>query len=179
MSGTYVISDSVIRKGDYIQLEGGPEGTVEEIGWRTTKIRHWQGNIIVLPNSKLSDAIVTDFERPESAMLFTVNCGVSYDSDLEHVERVSIEVAKNLLGNHPLGVKDFAPVLRFKEFGDSNINFTITLKGIDRAAQFVLKHEFIKALHKRFKTEGIVIEYPTRKLYFADKTSPDKSENQS
>jgi small-conductance mechanosensitive channel len=179
LSGTYVISDSVIRKGDYIQLDGGPEGTVEDIGWRTTKIRHWQGNLIVLPNSKLSDAIVTDFERPESAMLFTVDCGVSYDSDLEQVERVSIEVAKNLLENHPLGAKDFTPVLRFKAFGDSNINFAVTLKGIDRAAQYTIKHDFIKALHKRFKAEGIDIQYPVRKLLFADKTSLEKTRNQN
>jgi small-conductance mechanosensitive channel len=177
LSGTYVISDAVIRKGDYIQLDSGQEGTVEEIGWRTTKIRHWQGNIIVLPNSKLSDAIVTDFERPESPMLFTVNCGVSYDSDLEQVERVSLEVANDLMKNHSLGAKDFDPVLRFKEFGDSNINFTVTLKGIDRASQFTLKHDFIKSLHKRFKAEGITIEYPTRKLYLADNNVAEKVDN--
>jgi len=165
LSGTYVISDSIIRKGDYIQLDTGAEGTVEEIGWRITKIRHWQGNLIILPNTKLSDAIVTDFEKPEASMLFGVDCGVSYNSDLEKVERIAAEVAAEVMKNYPEGGKDFTPVVRFNKFGDSNVNFSIVLKASNRAASFVLKHHFIKALHKRFQTEGIVMEFPVRRLY--------------
>jgi len=123
LSGTYVISDSVIRKGDYIQLESGVEGTVEEIGWRITKIRHWQGNLVILPNTKLSDAVVTDFEKPDLSMVFGVDGGVSYSSDLEKVEQVIIEVATDVLKNNPEGVKDFTPSVKFKNFGDSNIKF--------------------------------------------------------
>ena len=104
LSGTYVISDSVIRKGDYIQLESGVEGTVEEIGWRITKIRHWQGNLIILPNTKLSDAVVTDFEKPDLSMVFGVDGGVSYDSDLDKVEQVIVEVATAVLKNNAEGV---------------------------------------------------------------------------
>lgn len=177
LSGTYVITDAVIQKGHYILLDSGQEGTVEDIGWRTTKIRQWQGNLIVLPNNKLADAAIIDFEKPEAPMIFTVDCGVSYDSDLEKVERVSIEVAKSIIDNSPLGAKDFAPLVRFKQFGDSNINFAIMLKGIDRVSQYSLKHDFIKALHKRFTEEGIEIQYPARKLYFADNSSSEKAEN--
>ena len=148
LSGTYVISDSVIRKGDYIQLESGVEGTVEEIGWRITKIRHWQGNLIILPNTKLSDAVVTDFEKPDLSMVFGVDGGVSYDSDLDKVEQVIVEVATAVLN-----------------FGDSNINFSVILKAQNRAGTFALKHYFIKALHKRFQNEGIIMEYPVRKVY--------------
>jgi small-conductance mechanosensitive channel len=164
LSGTYVISDAIIRKGDYIQMDSGPEGTVEEIGWRTTKLRHWQGNLIVLPNSKLSDAIVTDYEKPDASMLFSVDCGVSYDSDLEKAEQIVKEVATDVMQKYPEGGKDFAPVMRFNKFDDSNINFTVVLKAENRAATFELKHQFIKALHRRFQKEGIVIEYPIRKL---------------
>ena len=165
LSGTYVISDSVIRKGDNIQLESGLEGTVEEIGWRITKIRHWQGNLVILPNTKLSDAVVTDFEKPDPSMIFGVDGGVSYDSDLEGVEQVILEVASDVMKNNPEGVKDFIPSVKFKNFGDSNINFSAMMKAQNRAGTFALKHYFIKALHKRFRTEGIVMEYPVRKVY--------------
>ena len=165
LSGTYVISDSVIRKGDYIQLESGVEGTVEEIGWRITKIRHWQGNLIILPNTKLSDAVVTDFEKPDLSMVFGVDGGVSYDSDLDKVEQVIVEVATAVLKNNAEGVKDFTPSVKFKNFGDSNINFSVILKAQNRAGTFALKHYFIKALHKRFQNEGIIMEYPVRKVY--------------
>jgi small-conductance mechanosensitive channel len=165
LSGTYVISDSVIRKGDYIQLESGLEGTVEEIGWRITKIRHWQGNLVILPNTKLSDAVVTDFEKPDLSMIFGVDGGVSYDSDLERVEQVILEVASEVMKNNPEGVKDFTPSVKFKNFGDSNINFSAVMKAQNRAGTFALKHYFIKALHKKFRAEGIVMEYPVRKVY--------------
>ncbi|MDD5189989.1 MAG: mechanosensitive ion channel family protein [Dehalococcoidales bacterium] len=168
LSGTYVISDSIIRKGHYIMLDNGTEGNIEDIGWRTTKIRTWQGNLVIMPNSRLSDAIVTDYERPDESMAFSIDCGVSYNSNLQQVEKITLEVARNLMQTNPVGVKDFEPVLRFKQFGDSNINFSVVMKGIDRPAQFVLKHEFIKQLHARFQQEGIDIEYPVRKLLFGN-----------
>jgi len=171
LSGTYVISDSIIRKGHYIMLDNGTEGNIEDIGWRTTKIRTWQGNLVIMPNSRLSDAIVTDFERPDESMAFSVDCGVSYNSNLDQVEKVVLEVATKLMNNHPAGVKDFEPVLRFKQFADSNINFSVVMKGIDRPAQFILKHEFIKQLHTRFQKEGIEIDYPVRKLLFRNNPS--------
>jgi small-conductance mechanosensitive channel len=172
LSGTYVISDSVIRKGDYIQLDSGLEGTVEEIGWRITKIRHWQGNLVILPNTKLSDAVVTDFEKPDLSMVFGVDGGVAYSSDLEKVERVITEVANDVMQTYPEGAKDFVPVVRFKNFGDSNINFSVVMKAQNRGGTFALKHYFIKALLKRFQNEGINMEFPVRKLYFEGNASP-------
>jgi small-conductance mechanosensitive channel len=173
LSGTYVISDSVIRKGDYIQLESGVEGTVEEIGWRITKIRHWQGNLIIMPNTKLSDAVVTDFEKPDLSMIFGVEGGVAYSSDLENVEKVIMEVAGTIMKSNPEGAKDFTPVVRFKNFGDSNINFAVTMKAQNRGGTFALKHLFIKALHTRFQQEGISMEFPVRKLYFDNGSNAD------
>ena len=171
LAGTYVVSDAVIHTGDYIMLDSGQEGYVEEIGWRSTKLRHWQGNLIILPNSKLADAIVTDYEKPDKSLLFTVDCGVSYDSDLEKVESITLEVASEIMQKYPEGAKDFEPLVRFKEFGDSNINFAVVLKSVDRIGRFVIKNQFIKALHKRFNQEGIEIQYPARKLYFSDNHS--------
>ena len=167
LAGTYVQADGVIKKGDFIELDSGQAGYVEEIGWRTTKVRHWQGNLIVLPNSRLADAIVTDYEAPEPPMLVLVPCGVSYSSDLQKVEDVSLEVAGQVIQDCPDSIKDFEPVLRFREFGDSNINFVVILRAVNRVGQFVVRHEFIKALHKRFNEEGIEIQYPARKLHFS------------
>jgi small-conductance mechanosensitive channel len=169
LAGTYVMSDALIHKGDYIALDGGQEGFVQDIGWRTTKIRHWQGNLIIMPNSKLSDAVVTNYERPDKTMQFTVNCGVSYNCDLDKVEKVTMEVAKQILRDYPEGVNGFMPVVRFNEFGDSNINFDVILQATDRSGHFIVKHAFIKALHRRFQEEGIEIQYPVRKLMFTDR----------
>ena len=168
LSGTYVVTDAVIRKGHYIQLDNGFEGFVEDIGWRTTKIRSWQGNLIIVPNGKMADSVITDFDKPDISVAFAVDCGVSYESDLQKVEQVTIEVAKKVLSEFPEGDSSFEPVLRFKKFDDSNIAFSIVLKSKDRPGQFVLKHEFIKALQSRYRQEGIDIQYPVRKLIFGN-----------
>ena len=57
------------------------------------------------------------------------------------------------------------------KFDDSNINFSVVIKAVNRGAHFVLKHHFIKAIHKRFQNGVIVIEFPVRRLYFKDNTS--------
>jgi small-conductance mechanosensitive channel len=173
LAGTYVMTDSVTRSGDYIQLDNGVEGFVEKVGWRTTRIRHWQGNIITLPNSKLAEAIVTNYEEPDKSMFFTVDCWVSYGSDLEKVEKVTLEVALEVMQRLPEGAKDSEPVVRFKSFGDSNISFAVVMKSVDRLGYFMVKHEFIKALHKRYSQEGIEIQYPARKIYFAGNTGQE------
>jgi small-conductance mechanosensitive channel len=174
MAGTYIISDAVVHTGDYIKLDGGPEGFVENIGWRVTKLRQWQGNTVVLPNSRLSDAIVTDFEQPDKTVQFAVDCGVSYESDLEKVEKVALEVARQTMQNFPEGDKGFTPALRYGQFGESNINFTVVMKAVDRGGSFYIKHQFIKALHRRFKQEGIEIQYPVRKLQFINEPKTDR-----
>jgi len=168
LAGTYVIADGIIKRGDYIELDSGQVGFVESIGWRTTKIRHWQGNLIILPNSKLADAVITDYEMPEPPMLFFVPCGVSYDSDLEKAEKVSLEVARQVIKDCPEAVHNFEPVFRWREFADSNVNFIVVFKGVNRVAQFIVRHHFIRELHKRFLQEGIEINYPARKLQFSN-----------
>jgi len=168
IAGTYVLTDAILLKGHYIQIDGIVEGYVEDIGWRVTKIRHWQGNLVIMPNSKLAEATITNYDKPENPMMFMVECGVSYDSDLEKVERVTLEVARKLTQESDVSIKDYDPAFRFIKFGDSNIDFIVILKGQNRIAKFTLTNDFIKALHARFNKEGIEIQYPVRKLYFAN-----------
>ena len=60
---------------------------------------------------------------------------------------------------------DQEPAVRFHTFADSSINFNVILHSSEFANQFLLKHEFIKALTKRYRQEGIVIPYPTQEVY--------------
>lgn len=167
-AGTYILTDASIRPGDFIQLDSGVMGTVREIGWRTTKIQTPENNVVIIPNNKLADSVVTNFFQPDKEMNVVVSCGVAYESDLERVERVALEVAEQVQKSHPNAVPTWTPIFRFREFGDSNVNFIVVLRAIDRGSTFALVHEFIKALHRRFAQEGIVINYPARTLYFRD-----------
>ncbi|MCL5037289.1 MAG: mechanosensitive ion channel family protein [Chloroflexi bacterium] len=157
LAGFYLMLDRPLRVGDYIKLSSGEEGFVEEIGWRTTKIRQWANNIVVIPNASLSKTVFTNCYQPEQTMPVHVQCGVGYDSDLEKVEKAAVEEAVKVMQCIEGADTSMTPVLRFKEFSDSNINFFVTFHVKDFAAQYLLSHEYMKALYKRFKEEGIRI----------------------
>ena len=167
-AGTYVLSDGAITPGDYIELQGGPAGYVIEVGWRSTKIRTWMNNLVIIPNSVLAGTIVTNYQAPDPAMNVVVTSGVSYDSDLEKVERVGLEVAREVLQECPGAVKDTEPWFGYDSFGDSNIGFWIFVQATDRIGSFGVTNELIKRLHARFAKEHIEINYPVRKLVYAN-----------
>ncbi|MCJ7749769.1 MAG: mechanosensitive ion channel family protein [Armatimonadetes bacterium] len=161
-AGIYMMVDRPVTVGDFIKLESGEEGFVEEIGWRNTKVRMWANNIVIIPNSKLSQSVLTNYYLPHQEMSVYVRCGVAYDSDLEHVERVCVEVTKEVMARVEGSATDWQPAVRFKEFADFSINFVVVLRVTDFAAQYLLAHEYVKALHRRFDHEGIEIPFPIR-----------------
>ncbi len=163
-AGTYLVTEGEVKIGDYIEIDGGPAGFVVDVGWRSVKIRSRFNNLIIVPNSKMSDSIVTNYFSPTPAMNVIVTSGVAYESDLAHVERVVLEVAEAVVKDSPYAVTDNEPFFGFSEFGDSNIDFWVFVQAYDRTGSFILKSELIKRIHARFVEEGIEINYPVRKL---------------
>ena len=157
-AGTYLVGDTVIMPGDFIELESGLRGYVVEIGWRSTRLRTPFNNLVVIPNSRLADSILTNYYGPSMEIGVMVEAGVSYSSDLAHVERVAIEVAQEVIDAIPESDKNFAPWFGFERFGDSNIDFWIWVQATDRLSSFRMKTELMKLLHSRFKQEGIEIQ---------------------
>lgn len=174
IAGAYTISESRIGVGDYIRVQDGPQGRVDDIGWRTTKIRTAQGNIAVIPNARLADSIVENVAAPGPQMTVIIQCGVSYESDLERVQRVAEEVGREVLRTTPGAAGDSEPGFRFRAFGDSNIDFEVLLRVQSWPDQFPVVSAFIKRLHQRFGQEGIQINYPVRRLVYtpADDGAP-------
>jgi small-conductance mechanosensitive channel len=167
-SGVYIFFDKPIRIGDYISLESGQEGYVTQIGWRSTRIRMLPNNIVIVPNAKLVSSQITNFYLPETEMAVLLQVGVSYESDLEKVERVTIEVAKEALQEVQGGVKEFEPFIRYHTFSDFSINFTVILRAKEYVDKYLITHEFIKRLHRRYRLEGIEIPFPIRTVYMKD-----------
>ena len=93
-----------------------------------------------------------------------IDVGVDYASDLAHVERVTIEVGREVMREVNGGVPDFEPFTRYHTFGDSSINFSVILRGKEVVDQYLIKHEFVKRLHARYAQEGISIPFPIRTL---------------
>jgi small-conductance mechanosensitive channel len=165
-AGIHIILTRQIKIGNYIKLSSGEEGYVVDVTWRSTKIRMLPNNIVLIPNAKLAQAIVTNYYLPQKEMAVLVQVGVHYDSDLEKVEKITIEVGEEVMKEVKGGVPEFKPFIRYHTFGNSSINFTVILRAKEFVDQYLVKHEFIKRLHKRYNKEGIVIPFPITALNF-------------
>ena len=165
-AGTYVMTEGVVSPGDYVQLEGSIAGYVVEVGWRSTRVRTWGNNLVVVPNSKFAETIITNYQRPIPAVNVWLPCGVSYDSDLYRVEEVCRQVMDEVLETSPAAVKEYGGWFGFDKFGESNVNFWLFVQAKDRLAGYDLQTALIQHLHRSFKKEGIVINYPMRSLEF-------------
>lgn len=168
-AGIYIASDKTVRLGDYIELDEEQRGYVEKMTWRTVWIRTLTGNMIVVPNSKLADSTLINYSQPKQAMLLKVPVGVAYGSDLGKVEKVALRVAKRIAKETESEVEGGEPFIRYREFGNSNINFNVLFKIKKWENQYELKHEFIKALKKEFDKEKIEISYPCTNVYMRGK----------
>ncbi|MGH9524711.1 MAG: mechanosensitive ion channel family protein [Terriglobales bacterium] len=166
-AGIQILASRQVRIGDYIKLSSGEEGYVSDIRWRNTVLKALSNNAIVIPNSKLASTITTNFYAPSKEISVLVEVGVSYSSDLEKVERVTIEVAKSVMMSVTGGVPEHEPFIRFHTFGESSINFSVILRGKEFTDQYLVKHEFVKQLTRRYRQEGIEIPFPIRTVLMA------------
>ena len=167
-SGIYVTIAKHIRIGDFIKLESGEEGYVTDIGWRATKVRMLPNNIVIIPNSKLGQSVLTNYYMPETEMSVLIQVGVHYESDLKKVEKVTIEVGEETLKEVQGGVIEFKPFIRYHTFDDFSINFSVILRCREFVDNYLIKHEFIKRLHARYNKEGIIIPFPIRDVYMKE-----------
>ena len=164
-AGFHILVSKQLLTGDYIKTDGGQEGVVLDIGWRSTRIKQLNNNIVIIPNSKLASSTVTNFNQIEREMSASVDCSVSYTSNLEFVEKVALEVAAETIKALPDALCSTAPALRFTSFGDSAISFKVIFRIKQFSEQYLLTHEFIKRLHKRFNQENIEIPFPQRVIH--------------
>jgi small-conductance mechanosensitive channel len=164
-AGVHLLSDRPINVGDFIELDENNQGVIEDVGWRSTRIRMLTDNLLIIPNEKLANSNIINYSMPKNDFSIWVPCGVAYESNLKHVEKVCIDVAKKIQNSVPGAVKGFEPKFRYREFGDSNINFITILRIEQPMDRFVVRNEFIKALKERFDKEKIEISWPIRKIY--------------
>ena len=128
-------------------------------------------NMVVIPNSKLSQSIVTNYYLPEKSMSLLIPVGVSYSSDPEKVERVLLEETRNAIGVIPGLLGDPEPSVRFiPGFGDSSLDFTLICQVREFVDQYLVQHELRKKILKRFRAEGIEIPFPHRTIYVREES---------
>ena len=171
ISGFIVIFSRPFKVNDIVEV-AGTAGVVEDIGSRSTTIKTWDGLDVVLPNRYFLENSVTNWTGSDIKKREILKVGVSYDSDSRQVEKLLLEIA----GGHSSVLKNPAPFVIFKNFGDDALEFEIYFwielrKSSGAKVASDMRHH-ISAV---FKREGIGIPYPQRDIHIiADK--PQESE---
>ena len=179
-SGLHLIVTKQVKINDYIKLGSGAEGRVTDINLRYTTITPAaDGSVIIIPNKDIAGAMMTNFSRPRQDVGIVINMGVGYESDLDLVERVTLEVAREIQQQYDDYDPNDAssplhPAVLFQEFGESSINFWAVLHASVYTKQLKIKHEFIKAITKRYREENINIPFPIRTVLMPEDANVDK-----
>jgi small-conductance mechanosensitive channel len=156
-SGIVIILSRQLRPNDYVSLESGDEGYVTDITWRNTTIRSLNNNTIIVPNSTMSNSIITNYYQPGKQLSLIIPARVGYGMDLARVEEVTLEVGREILQEVPGCVAETEPLVRYNNFGEMSVDFSVILTIREFVDQFAVKHEFMKRLHRRYAEEGIDI----------------------
>lgn len=168
-AGLYISIEKNIQPGDYIELENGKSGYVEDISWRTTKIRTISNDIIIIPNEKLSQSIIINYAKPVERTRIKIQIPIGYNSDIDKFEKIVMEEVYNFSQENEKLLLDPPPAIRFiPGFGNSSLDFTLFVTVSSYEDNFLVQSELRKRIFKRLKEEGIEIPYTQLDLHIKD-----------
>ena len=161
-AGVSIVMDAPYKNGDYIILESGERGIVTHIGLRSTRLLTRDDIELTVPNGIIGNSMITnEAGGPSEKHRIRVAVGAAYGSDIDKVMAVLEQVATD----HDEVCSDPAPRVRFRNFGDSSLDFEL-LCWIDRPVdRGRLRHELGVGVYKAFNENNIQIPFPQRDLY--------------
>ena len=155
-AGLHILLSKKVQPGDFVSLDSGEMGYIKNITWRNTTMLERTNNIIHIPNNK--------YDSSDPSFSIKIPIGVSYESNLQEVENIVLEVANEIYSDMKEINKNSKPAFKFRKFGESSIDFMVYFKGNKYGDQNPIIHQFIKKIHTRFNAEGIEIPFPVRTL---------------
>jgi MscS family membrane protein len=146
---------------------GGIDGTVEDIGFRSTRVRTLTGHLVTVPNEKLATDSVENIGRRPSIRRLT-NITITYDTPPEKVEK-AVSIIREILDSHEGMDSDFPPWVYFNEFNDTSLNILMIYWYFppDYKAYLNFTERVNLEIMRRFEAEGIEFAFPTTTTYLA------------
>lgn len=169
-SGLNIIMSKKVRPGDYIELGSGEAGYVTDVEWRYTVIQDIFSNQIVIPNSRIVASAFKNYGLPHRNLTIDLRIGVAYGCDLRQVERVTLEVARELQNCCLQAFPGKAPFFLYESFGYFSVDCRVFVHAKNYLAGLQLRNELIKRLHERYKIEGIELAFPIAAAYLPNHT---------
>jgi small-conductance mechanosensitive channel len=165
-AGVHILVDKPFREEDYVKLENGVEGSVKQIGWRTTRLITPMNNEVIVPNSKLSSSILENFSTPNEHSGLAYSIGVDYREDIDRVEKIIFDTLRLVGKSNPL-MDEQSVWVRFDSFGDYSLNFKFGYNVKGYVNRFAILKQVNRELFYAFKKNDINIPFPVRVLYNA------------
>jgi MscS family membrane protein len=158
--GFTIFTDQPFRMGDRIVV-AGYDGTVEEIGIRSTRLRTLDGRSVAIPNAKFADAPVENISREPSRKI-VLNLGLTYDTTPQQMQQ-AMDLLKVIGNNNPHTEEKI--LVGFNGFGDFAMNI-IFIYYIRKDADILnTQTEINMAILSQFNDNGLEIAFPTQTLY--------------
>ena len=121
-AGLHILLSKKVQPGDFIHVDSGEMGYVTNISWRNTTMLERTNNILHIPNTKLSSAIIKNYDSNDPSFSVKIPFGVAYGTDLDRAEKVALEVAGDVQNSLEETNKNFTPTVRIQVLGESSID---------------------------------------------------------
>ncbi len=164
-AGLYIHADHPLHIGNYVKIENGEEGYVVQIGWRSTRLRSLANNMIVVPNEKLAQSIMTNYDIPDAACAFSIQIPVAYDADPARIIGILAEELAAALPELPALLGNPAPSATFGGFSEDSLLFSLNCRVRTYVDQYGVRSELQRRVYERFKREQIRFPFPSRTLH--------------
>ena len=155
ISGILILADQTVHVGDIIEIDG-KVGRVENIKIRTTRAVTFDNKVLIIPNHKYLTSTLFNWTENGTILRGSVSVGVSYDSDIEKVKEILLDIANS----HPHLIKNPPPKVIFKNFGDSALDFKLIFTYNNGFRVNLIESDIRFLVHKKFKENNIEIPFP-------------------
>jgi len=162
--GISVFVDKPFKIGDYIVLDKGERGEVIAIGVRSTRIKTRDDVLITIPNSIVANSKIINESAPMPNFRVRIPLSVAYGSDIDVVQATLLAIA----GKNENVLADPVPIVRFREFGESSLNFELLCWIREPSLRGFTVHDLNCAVYKAFSKAGITIPFPQRDIHIRD-----------
>jgi len=170
ISGFVLLFEGGVRVGDELEIDGDLV-KVKGIALRATRVETVDGDLVVMPNSKIAGNSVLNFSQGLTSTRISVSVGVAYGSDVELVRQLLLEA----MTAQPQIVKSPSPQVVFSEFGDSALNFEVRGWVQSPWNRMNIKSDIRFAIDKVFRKNNIKIPFPQRELYINNTSQSEDS----
>ncbi len=172
VAGLVLMIEQPVRIGDVISVKS-LAGTIVRIGGRSTWVRTYDDEVVIIPNSDLTTHQVVNWTANDLKVRLTIPVGVSYGSDPEQVRNTLLQIMEQ---NSEV-LKAPPPEVIFKDLGDSSLDFLLRFWAVVSPDQdhYGLKSDLYFAILKSFREQGIEIPFPQRDVHLRSADMPRTS----